>query len=229
MVVTREMSSSNRFRDRSDAGRQLGGYIKQLRIEQPIVLGLARGGVPVAFEVAQMLASPFDVLVVRKLGVPNHDELAFGAIGEDETRVLNIEMIQRLGLSRKRVARVIERERAELTRRVVRYRGGRSPLGLDGRTVLVVDDGLATGATARVAVELARERAASRVIVAVPVSPRETIAELSGLAIEVHSLRVPPDFRSVGEWYDDFAQTSDDEVASLLQQSSNPGTGTDRA
>jgi putative phosphoribosyl transferase len=155
--------------------------------------------------------------------------LAFGAIGEDETRVLNIEMIQRLGLSRKRVARVIERERAELTRRVVRYRGGRSPLGLDGRTVLVVDDGLATGATARVAVELARERAASRVIVAVPVSPRETIAELSGLAIEVHSLRVPPDFRSVGEWYDDFAQTSDDEVASLLQQSSNPGTGTDRA
>jgi putative phosphoribosyl transferase len=224
MLAMREMSSSARFRDRRDAGRQLGDLVAQLRVERPTVLGLARGGVPVAFEVARALAGPLDVLVVRKLGVPNHDELAFGAVGEDETQVLNIEMIQRLGLSRKRVARVIERERVELIRRVDRYRVGRAPLGLARRTAIVVDDGLATGATARVAVAIARTRDAGRVIVAVPTAPRETIAELSRLDIEVFSLQVPPAFRSVGEWYEDFTQTSDDEVASLLHQT-NPETG----
>lgn len=183
---------------------------------------------PVAFEVARALSSPLDVLVVRKLGVPSHVELAFGAIGENDTRTLNPELIQRLGLSRRRIARVIERERAELARRVERYRNGRPALELIGRTVIIVDDGLATGASARVAVDVARTREAGQIVVTVPVSPQETNRELQELAIEVISLQVPPRFRSVGEWYDDFSQTSDDEVASLLHQASNPEEGTDK-
>jgi predicted phosphoribosyltransferase len=222
------MSAPFQFRDRHDAGRQLGEHLQHLRSEQPIVLGLARGGVPVAFEVARALSSPLDVLVVRKLGVPSHVELAFGAIGENDTRTLNPELIQRLGLSRRRIARVIERERAELARRVERYRNGRPALELIGRTVIIVDDGLATGASARVAVDVARTREAGQIVVTVPVSPQETNRELQELAIEVISLQVPPRFRSVGEWYDDFSQTSDDEVASLLHQASNPEEGTDK-
>ena len=221
------MSTQNRFRDRRDAGRQLGVRLSQLQAEHPIVLGLARGGVPVAFEVARALASPLDVLVVRKLGVPFHTELAFGAIGEEDTRVLDTEMIQRLGLSRKRVKATIERERIELTRRVELYRSNRTPLELLGRTVIVVDDGLATGATARVALEIARTRGAEKIIVAIPVSPPETIAELKGLAVKVISLQVPLGFLAVGEWYDDFTQTTDDEVTSLLRRSSIKETGRD--
>ena len=222
------MSTQNRFRDRRDAGRQLGVRLSQLQAEHPIVLGLARGGVPVAFEVARALASPLDVLVVRKLGVPFHTELAFGAIGEEDTRVLDTEMIQRLGLSRKRVKATIERERIELTRRVELYRSNRTALELLGRTVIVVDDGLATGATARVALEIARTRGAEKIIVAIPVSPPpETIAELKGLAVEVISLQVPLGFLAVGEWYDDFTQTTDDEVTSLLRRSSIKETGRD--
>jgi putative phosphoribosyl transferase len=221
------MSTHHRFRDRRDAGRQLGECLSQLQAEHSIVLGLARGGVPVAFEVARALASPLDVLVVRKLGVPFHTELAFGAIGEEDTRVLDTEMIQRLGLSRKRVKATIERERIELTRRVELYRSNRTPLELLGRTVIVVDDGLATGATARVALEIARTRGAEKIIVAIPVSPPETIAELKGLAVKVISLQVPLGFLAVGEWYDDFTQTTDDEVTSLLRRSSIKETGRD--
>jgi putative phosphoribosyl transferase len=221
------MSTQNRFRDRRDAGRQLGVRLSQLQAEHPIVLGLARGGVPVAFEVARALASPLDVLVVRKLGVPFHTELAFGAIGEEDTRVLDTEMIQRLGLSRKRVKATIERERIELTRRVELYRSNRTALELLGRTVIVVDDGLATGATARVALEIARTRGAEKIIVAIPVSPPETIAELKGLAVKVISLQVPLGFLAEGEWYDNFTQTTDDEVTSLLRRSSIKETGRD--
>jgi putative phosphoribosyl transferase len=221
------MSTQNRFRDRRDAGRQLGVRLSQLQAEHPIVLGLARGGVPVACEVARALASPLDVLVVRKLGVPFHTELAFGAIGEEDTRVLDTEMIQRLGLSRKRVKATIERERIELTRRVELYRSNRTALELLGRTVIVVDDGLATGATARVALEIARTRGAEKIIVAIPVSPPETIAELKGLAVKVISLQVPLGFLAEGEWYDNFTQTTDDEVTSLLRRSSIKETGRD--
>jgi putative phosphoribosyl transferase len=221
------MSARHRFRDRRDAGRQLGERLSQLQVEHPIVLGLARGGVPVAFEVARALARPLDVLVVRKLGVPFHTELAFGAIGEEDTRVLDTEMIQRLGLSRKSVEATIARERTELTRRVELYRSNRTALELLGRTVIVVDDGLATGATARVALEIARTRGAEKIIVAIPVSPPETIAELKGLAVEVISLQVPLGFQAVGEWYDDFTQTTDDEVTSLLRRSSIKETGRD--
>jgi putative phosphoribosyl transferase len=215
------MSSPRKFRDRSEAGRLLGERVTYLKSEQPIVLALPRGGVPVAFEVAQALHGPLDVLLVRKLGVPFHPELAFGAIGEDDTQVLNTKLVQRLGISREGVAAVARRERAELLRRVALYRGNRAPLELVGRTVIIVDDGLATGATARVAVEVARARGAKRIIIAVPVSPPEVAAELGRLADEVISLQLPTQFQAVGEWYEDFNQTTDDEVTSLLRKSSN--------
>jgi putative phosphoribosyl transferase len=215
------MSSPTKFQNRSEAGQLLGERLGYLASERPVVLGLPRGGVPVAFEVAQALASPLDVLVVRKLGVPFHPELAFGAIGEDDAQVLNTQLVQRLGLSKDTIAEVARHERAELIRRVEFYRGDRTALALIGRTVVIVDDGLATGATARVAVEVARARGAKRIIVAVPVSPREAVAELRTLADEVISLQVPTRFEAVGEWYEDFNQTTDDEVTSLLRKSPN--------
>jgi putative phosphoribosyl transferase len=223
------VSSRHRFAHRRDAGRLLGERLSELRVQHPVVLGLARGGVPVAFEVARALDSPLDVLVVRKLGVPFHTELALGAIGEDDTEVLNAELIERLGISTGQVAAVIKRERAELARRVDLYQRDRTPLELAGRTAIIVDDGLATGATAHVAVNVARARGAKNVIVAVAVSPPETIAELERLDVEVISLLVPSGFRAVGEWYDDFTQTSDDDVTSLLRQSTvrEPGRDTD--
>ena len=223
------MSSRHRFAHRRDAGRLLGERLSELRVQHPVVLGLARGGVPVAFEVARALDSPLDVLVVRKLGVPFHTELALGAIGEDDTEVLNAELIERLGISTGQVAAVIKRERAELARRVDLYQRDRTPLELAGRTAIIVDDGLATGATAHVAVNVARARGAKNVIVAVAVSPPETIAELERLDVEVISLLVPSEFQAVGEWYDDFTQTSDDDVTSLLRQSTvrEPGRDTD--
>ena len=216
------MSPPTRFRNRSEAGQLLGERLEYLSAERPVVLGLPRGGVPVAFEVAQTLASPLDVLVVRKLGVPFHPELAFGAIGEDNAQVLNAQFVQRLGLSKDTIAEVARHERAELIRRVELYRGDQAALALIGRTVVIVDDGLATGATARVAVEVARARGAKRIIVAVPVSPREAVAELRTVADEVISLLVPTQFDAVGEWYEDFDQTSDNEVTSLLRKPSNP-------
>ena len=215
------MSSPTKFQNRSEAGQLLGERLGYLTPERPIVLGLPRGGVPVAFEVAQALASPLDVLVVRKLGVPFQPELAFGAIGEDDTQVLNTQLVQLLGLSRDTIAEVARRERAELIRRAELYRGNRIALALIGRTVAIVDDGLATGATARVAVEVARARGAKRIIIAVPVSPREAIAELKLLTDEVICLHVPTQFQAVGEWYEDFDQITDDEVTSLLRKSSN--------
>ena len=215
------MSSPTKFQNRSEAGQLLGERLGYLISEGPVVLALPRGGVPVAFEVAQALASPLDVLVVRKLGVPFHPELAFGAIGEGDTQVLNAQLVQQLGLSKDTMAEVTRHERAELLRRVDLYRGDRAGLALIGRTVVIVDDGMATGATARVAVEVARARGAERIIVAVPVSPWETIAELRTLADEVISLNVPSQFESVGQWYEDFSQTTDDEVTSLLARSSN--------
>jgi putative phosphoribosyl transferase len=223
------VSSRHRFAHRRDAGRLLGERLSELRVQHPVVLGLARGGVPVAFEVARALDSPLDVLVVRKLGVPFHTELALGAIGEDDTEVLNAELIERLGISTGQVAAVIKRERAELARRVDLYQRDRTPLELAGRTAIIVDDGLATGATAHVAVNVARARGAKNVIVAVAVSPPETIAELERLDVEVISLLVPSEFQAVGEWYDDFTQTSDDDVTSLLRQSTvrEPGRDTD--
>ena len=212
--------TTSKFRDRREAGRLLAERLGPLTSQHPVVLGLPRGGVPVAFEVARSLASPLDVLVVRKLGVPFQSELAFGAVGEGGARVLDTQFVQRLGLSTDLIAQVTQHERAELDRRVGLYRGGRTALGLNGRTVVIVDDGLATGASALVAVEVARARGAERVIVAVPVSSREALERLRAEADEVVSLLVPAHFMAVGEWYEDFSQTTDHEVTSLLDESS---------
>jgi len=217
------MHLPDKFRDRIEAGQLLGERLRCLASERPVVLGLPRGGVPVAFEVARVLPSPLDVLVVRKLGVPLQPELAFGAIGEDDAQVINTQLVELLGLSKDTIAEVVRRERAELIRRAELYRGKRIALALSGRTVVIVDDGLATGATARVAVEVTRSRGAKRTVIAVPVSPRETIAELKPLTDDVISLRVPAQFRAVGDWYEDFDQTTDDEVMSLLRRSANTG------
>jgi putative phosphoribosyl transferase len=216
MVLLSERVVS-RFRNRREAGRILGERLAALRAEQPVVVGLPRGGVPVAAEVARALDAPLDVLLVRKLGLPFQPELGFGAIGEGDVRVLDADIVRQTGITGAEIVAVEARERAELFRRIRRYRGDRAPVSLAARTVVIVDDGLATGSTARAAVKVARARGASRVVVAIPVAAPETAARLAAQADEVVSLITPARFLAVGEWYDDFEQTTDDEVASLLQ------------
>ncbi len=208
-----------RFADRSDAGRRLAEVLQDYRGRDVLVLGLPRGGVPVAAEVARALGAPLDVLVVRKLGVPEQPELAFGAIGEDGVRVLNDAVVRRTGLGEKEIGAVEAAERAELERRVTRYRGGRPARPLAGRTVLIVDDGFATGATARAAALVARARGADTVVLAAPIGASDTVADLSSVADDVICLGAPFDFVAVGQGYRDFSQTSDDEVCALLAPS----------
>jgi predicted phosphoribosyltransferase len=183
----------------------------------PVVLGLARGGVPVAFEVARALGAPLDVFVVRKLGVPAQPELGMGAIAEGGARVLNRELINEAGVSDEELAAVEARERLELDRRAALYRGGRAPMDLQGRFVIVVDDGLATGGTARAAVEGVRRRGARTIVLAVPIAARETVAEIAREVDDVVCVDAPRNLRAVGEWYRDFSATSDDEVLELLE------------
>ena len=205
------------FQDRRDAGRQLAVRLGHLQDEHPIVVGLPRGGVPVAFEVARALNAPLDVIVVRKLGVPFQPELGIGAIGEDGVRVLNDDLVRRTRVQPAEIAAVEARERQEVERRAHLYRRGRPMIPLAGRTVIVVDDGIATGGTARAALEVARAHGARRVILALPVAPRESLAELALVADEVVALETPTPFYAVGQWYDDFTQTPDDEVVRLLE------------
>ena len=208
-----------RFADRSDAGRRLADRLLVYRNHDVLVLGLPRGGVPVAAEVARALHAPLDVLVVRKLGVPTQPELAFGAVGEDQVRVLNANVLGSTRLGAAEIAAVEKAERAELERRIALYRGGRAGLPLSGRTVLIVDDGFATGATARAAALVARARGAQRLVLAAPIGAPQTIADLRGVADDVVCLLTPPDFAAVGQGYDDFAQTSDAQVCTLLARS----------
>ncbi len=223
MIGTGRNEAETTFRDRHEAGRLLGERLAPLRDERPVVLALPRGGVPVAAEVAAALGAPLDVIVVRKLGLPFQPELGFGAIGEGDIRLIDSDLIRRAGLSEGEVAEVEARERVELSRRVRRYRGDRPPIPIAGRTVVIVDDGLATGATARAAVRVARAQGARRIVLAVPVAPPETVGQLQDEADQVVSLILPSHFVAVGLWYDDFGQTSDEEVAGLLHH----GTGTD--
>jgi putative phosphoribosyl transferase len=204
------------FRDRRDAGRRLAKRLRDLQDDQPVVLGLPRGGIPVAYEIARALAAPLDVLVVRKLGCPWQPELGVGAIGEGGIRVLNEDLVARLRIRDDDLAAVTERETDELERRVHRYRDGRQPVPIEGRTVVVVDDGLATGFTARAAIGVLRERGARRIVLAVPVAPAHTCEELSGVADEVVCVETPATFRAIGSWYADFHQVPDDEVTALL-------------
>ncbi|MFJ8817526.1 phosphoribosyltransferase family protein [Amycolatopsis thermoflava] len=204
------------FTDRSDAGRELAERLTALRGEDVVVLGLPRGGVPVAFEVARALRAPLDAIVVRKLGVPHQPELAMGAIGEGGVRVVNGEIVRRAGVSAGELAAVERAERAELRRRVEAFRAGRSRIDLAGRTALIVDDGVATGATARAACRVARELGAARVVLAVPVGAPGAIAALRHDADEVVCMAAPAGFTAVGRWYHRFGQVSDGEVAGLL-------------
>ena len=205
------------FLDRRDAGRQLAARLCHLRDEHPVVVGLPRGGVPVAFEVARELDAPLDVIVVRKLGVPHQPEFGMGAIGEDDVRVLNEDIVRLAGVSPVEVAAVEARERVEVRRRADLYRGGRPMIPLAGQTVIVVDDGIATGGTARAALEVARAHGARRVVLAVPVAPSEALAQMRDVADEVVAIETPTPFLSVGQWYAQFTQTPDDEVIRLLR------------
>src|SRR3989440_556152 len=204
------------FRDRREAGRRLAERLSGLRATSPLILGLPRGGVPVAYEVAKALGAPLDVLVVRKLGVPFQPELGMGAVGEDGVRVLNPDVLRQAGVTESQLAAVEARERAEVEERAVRLRRGRPAIPLEGRTVVIVDEGLATGGTARAAVQVARARGADRVFLAVPVAPPETVAALRRDADDVVAVETPEPFFAIGGWYSDFSPTSDDEVVELL-------------
>jgi predicted phosphoribosyltransferase len=206
-----------RFRDRREAGMHLAAALRPL-IGGPLVqvLALPRGGVPVACEVAAALAAPLDVFIVRKLGVPGHEELAMGAIAEGGVRVLNRDVIGPLGIPPEAIERVTRTEQVELRRRERMYRGESPGPELAGRTVVLVDDGLATGSTMAAAVEGVRARHPSRIVVAVPVASREAMEALRRAAGECVSVLTPRSFGGVGEWYEDFRQTTDDEVRSLL-------------
>jgi putative phosphoribosyl transferase len=205
------------FRDRREAGRRLAERLSGLRAASPLVLGLPRGGVPVAFEVAQVLQAPLDILVVRKLGVPFQPELGMGAVGEDGVRVLNSDVLRQARVTDAQLAEVEARERAEVEERAVRLRRGKPALPVAGRAVVIVDDGLATGGTARAAVRVARARGAERVVLAVPVAPPETVAALRADADDVVAVETPEPFFAIGGWYTDFSATSDAEVVELLQ------------
>lgn len=206
------------FRDRHDAGRQLAGELGDLQgTPDVLVLALPRGGVPVGYEVARALPAELDVLVVRKLGVPGQEELAMGAIASGGVRVVNEEVRQWLRIPDTTIDRVAEREALELARRERAYRGDRPPAAVEGRTVVLVDDGLATGSTMRAAVLAVRARAPRRIIVAVPVAAPETCRALGEVADEVRVVATPEPFYAVGQWYEEFSQLSDEEVRALLE------------
>jgi putative phosphoribosyl transferase len=213
------------FLNRADAGRRLAGVLTGVPSANAIVLGLPRGGIPVGYEIAHALAVPLDVILVRKVGLPAQPELAMGAIGEDGVRLVNTEVVQAEQVSERVFAEVEQRERAELMRRAERYRLDRPRAVLAGRAAVVVDDGIATGSTARAACQVARAHGAARVILAVPVAPRGTVAALSQVADEVVCLESPEPFYAIGQWYEDFAQTSDAEVVRLLRAAADGGTG----
>jgi putative phosphoribosyl transferase len=206
------------FRDRTDGGRQLASKLSHLRGRDVVVLGLPRGGVPVAFEIAESLDAPLDVIVVRKVGTPGQPELAMGAIGEDGVRVVNDEIVRHVGATDADFARVEERERDELQRRASRFRGATPRADLAGRVAVVVDDGIATGSTARAACHVARAHGADRVVLAVPVAAPESVRALAEDADEIVCVQEPRWLRSVGEWYDDFTQVDDQTVVDLLER-----------
>jgi predicted phosphoribosyltransferase len=209
-----------RFRDRIEAGQLLGRELASRFVDagDAIVLALPRGGVPVGYEVAKALGAPLDVFIVRKLGVPGHEELAMGAIASGGVRVLNHDVIDYARVTQQQIDAVAAREERELSRREAEYRGNRAPLDVRGRTVIIVDDGLATGSTMRAAVQALRAMEPKRVIVAVPVGAAQTCEELREIVDEIVCLRTPEPFEAVGLWYDDFTQTTDAEVHALLSR-----------
>ena len=209
-----------RYRDRIEAGQLLGRELAARlgAIDDAIVLALPRGGVPVGYEVAKALGVPLDVFIVRKLGVPGHEELAMGAIASGGVRVLNRDVLDYARLTQQQLDAVAAREERELARREAEYRGNRAPLDVRGRTVIIVDDGLATGSTMCAAVQALRAMEPTRVIVAVPVGAAQTCEDFREIVDEIVCLRTPEPFEAVGLWYDDFTQTTDAEVHALLSR-----------
>jgi putative phosphoribosyl transferase len=206
------------FADRRAAGRALAADLRAYAGRPDVlVLALPRGGVPVAYEIAEALGAPLDLFLVRKLGTPGHEELAMGAIASGGVRVLNDDVIQWYRIPEAAIDMVAAREQRELERREMAYREGRLPAPIGGRVVVLVDDGLATGSTMRAAVEAVRQRQPTKIIVAVPVGSPETCLELQSIADEVVCARTPHPFSAVGQWYRDFSQTSDQEVRELLR------------
>jgi predicted phosphoribosyltransferase len=206
-----------RYRNRQEAGRALAERLGAYRGRTDVlVLALPRGGVPVAFEIARVLEAPLDVFVVRKLGVPGQSELAMGAIASGGVRVLNDDVVAALGVSDRDVERVTARELEELARREAAYRGQRADPVVAGRVIILVDDGLATGATMRAAVAALRAQSPARIVVAVPVGARDTVREMAAICDELICPLTPQGFTAVGEWYDDFLETTDDDVRTLV-------------
>ncbi|MGB8702825.1 MAG: phosphoribosyltransferase [Thermosynechococcaceae cyanobacterium] len=207
-----------RFRDRTEAGQQLATKLSAYAHRADVlVIGLPRGGVPVAAEVATALHAPLDICLVRKLGVPGHQELAMGAIASGGVRVLNDDLLDWLGISDQTIDEVAARELRELERRDHKYRGDRPPPDLRDRTVVLVDDGLATGSTMRAAIAAIRQQSPQRIVVAVPVGASETCEEIRRETDEVVCLRTPDPLYAIGLWYENFAQTTDEEVCKLLE------------
>jgi putative phosphoribosyl transferase len=209
------------FADRRHAGAELSTRLSHLKGRSDlVVLALPRGGVPVAYEVARALDAPLDVFLVRKLGVPGHAELAMGAIASGGVRVVNDDVVSWYNIPHTVIDAVAAEEQIELERRERAYRDGRTPLDLDGRIVLLIDDGLATGSTMKAAVAAIRAQKPSRIVVAVPVGSPEACQDLGGVADEIVCARAPERFAAVGQWYRDFSQTTDAEVRELLHESS---------
>jgi putative phosphoribosyl transferase len=210
------------FSDRHDAGRylarKLGAYAEDPNV---VVLALPRGGVPVAYEIAHKLQVPMDIFIVRKLGVPVHEELAMGAIATGGVRVLNEDVIRKLQITDEMIEAAAEEQERELRRRELEYRGDRAPLELGGKTVILVDDGLATGASMRAAVQALKLHSPAKIIVAVPVGAEETCRLFQGEVDELICGETPEDFRAVGAWYHDFTQTTDEEVCRLIDEISH--------
>jgi predicted phosphoribosyltransferase len=207
------------FRDRRDAGRYLAGKLRKYAARPDVrVLALPRGGVPVAYEVARALGVPLDIFLVRKLGVPGHEELAMGAIASGGVRVLNEHVVRGLEISEDVIDAVAATEQEELARRERLYRGDRPTHDVRGLTIILIDDGLATGSTMRAAVAALRRLGPSRIVVAVPVGAPETCAEFQDVADEAICARMPDPFYAVGAWYSDFSQTTDGEVRELLER-----------
>jgi len=209
-------TATRRFVDRRAAGRVLGARLRSLNIEDPVVFGLARGGVPVAYEVAQALRAPLDVFVVRKIGAPGNPELGIGAVAEGNIRVLDREAVHRMLMSADELDAASARASAEVQGRVERYRDGRPLLDVRGRTAIVVDDGLATGGTARAALRAVRAQGPSRLLLAVPVGAPETVHALRDEADQVVCVLQPDAMWAVGLWYEHFEQTADAEIDRLL-------------
>lgn len=212
--------AQDRFADRPDAGRRLAARLLHLKDRHPVVLALPRGGVPVGYAVAEALKAPLDVILVRKIGAPGQPELAIGAVvdGDQPEIVLNPQVVVAFGLTDRAIGTAAQQQLQEIDRRRALYRQGRPPVDVRGRTAIVVDDGIATGATMRVALHAIRRAGAARVVLATPVVAPETLADLAREADETVAVLTPSDFTAVGQFYDDFAQTTDEAVVTLLER-----------